>query len=459
MSIKTRRFLFYVLLGVFLTASPLILAYANGWRVNAKTWQIQRVGGIFLRGYPDDAKITLNGREIKKSGQGLFQTGTLIANLLPGKYFVRIEEAGGKIWQKQLSVLSSLVSESKSILIPKTEETAEKIFSGPIKDFRMENDKILWTSAKREIFYSYPENHSSSSDTTAKIIGNELVNESFDHKTLITSKNGLYFATSLDSPESSLGINALLRELGDSSEILEALPHPYDDSQWIIRTKKWFGILDAPDGTLTAIEDAADAKITYAVAVKNEIIFSENNASGSASSLWSYNLPLRNKKMLIENLPSRINDLEQIGSSMGMLFANGDLYVSNDPATEMKKIESSVKRFWPSPDGRKILAETQSGLFVYRMDASGDEIQKAKGVFQVAGSNEFQSIRDIVWHKNSGYVMIQNGGKLIFMEIDDRTPRNTWTLAQNIKTFRYDPERDTVYTLKDGSVWSLALSS
>lgn len=109
---------------MFIVAGTGLVLYAQGWRLDFKTFTPTKVGGIYIRSFPAGAEITLDGKEIKNKS-GLIQSGTLIGNLFPGSYRLKLAAPGFKPLQRNISVQPSLVTElDKLVLIPKSAEPA-----------------------------------------------------------------------------------------------------------------------------------------------------------------------------------------------------------------------------------------------------------------------------------------------------------------------------------------------
>lgn len=106
----------YFLLVVFLIAGTGLVFYAQGWRLNWKTLTPTRVGGIYIRSFPAEAQITLDGKEIKNRS-GLIQTGTFIGNLFPKSYRLTLAMPDFKTIERNVVVKPSLVTELNNLVL------------------------------------------------------------------------------------------------------------------------------------------------------------------------------------------------------------------------------------------------------------------------------------------------------------------------------------------------------
>lgn len=118
MTRKARRLLFYALVAVFLVLGAGIVLYAQGWRFDFATGRVDKVGAIFVRAFPADASISLNGKPAQ-SQVGFLSRGTLISDLFPKNYKLKLSKNGYDGWQENVSVAPSLVTELKyAVLVP-----------------------------------------------------------------------------------------------------------------------------------------------------------------------------------------------------------------------------------------------------------------------------------------------------------------------------------------------------
>lgn len=120
MNIKTRRWIFYTLVALFIVIGGGVVFYAQGWRFDVGTLRFEKIGGIYVRAYPEYASIFLNGKPVQNQS-GFLNSGTLISDLLPRPYAVTLKAPGYDMWQENATVAPSLVVQFKyAILVPAT---------------------------------------------------------------------------------------------------------------------------------------------------------------------------------------------------------------------------------------------------------------------------------------------------------------------------------------------------
>ncbi len=126
MTKRQRLAIFLVLTATFLVVTPIIVLISQGYLFDFKKWVLVRAGGIFIKTEPETVTIFIkpedNGKErfvtAKNSLIGL--SGTLVKNLLPQKYLVKVSPVGQNeiSWQKELEVNPLQVTKATRIIFP-----------------------------------------------------------------------------------------------------------------------------------------------------------------------------------------------------------------------------------------------------------------------------------------------------------------------------------------------------
>jgi hypothetical protein len=144
MTRTARRRLFYALLALFFILGTGVVFYAQGWRFDFTARRFNKVGAIYVRSFPADASITLNGKLIQ-SQVGFLSRGTLVSDLFPKIYKVELTKSGYDSWHENVSVSPSLVAElNYAVLVP---QNATSVASGTIADFLVSQKKLLAANA------------------------------------------------------------------------------------------------------------------------------------------------------------------------------------------------------------------------------------------------------------------------------------------------------------------------
>ena len=118
MTLQTRRRIFYILVVAFFIIGAGVVGYAEGWRFDFSKWRLEKTGAIYIRSYPTDASIFLDGKPVQNQS-GFLSPGTLISDLLPRNYQIALKASGYDPWRENAPVEPSLVVQLKSaVLVP-----------------------------------------------------------------------------------------------------------------------------------------------------------------------------------------------------------------------------------------------------------------------------------------------------------------------------------------------------
>lgn len=126
-----------------------MIFYANGWRLDFKKFRIVRIGGIFLKDFPADAELKINGGLTDGSFKK-FLSGTLVNNLLPGDYSLAIEKDGYYSWGKTVGVEPATVAEMKVVLIPR--ESKPVVLDSRVRDFWINESTLIYLDSNWQYF-------------------------------------------------------------------------------------------------------------------------------------------------------------------------------------------------------------------------------------------------------------------------------------------------------------------
>ncbi len=119
MTKRTRTILFITCLILFALATPSIILYSQGYRVDFNPLPggkiIVRTGGLYFKVLPAGADVYLNAKFKNKTA--FFGSSLLIKNLLPKTYQIEIKKQGYHTRQKTLEVKEAQVTEAKNIIL------------------------------------------------------------------------------------------------------------------------------------------------------------------------------------------------------------------------------------------------------------------------------------------------------------------------------------------------------
>lgn len=151
MTIRFRRFIFWIFTILFAIASIIIILFAQGWRFDFYSFRLVKTGGIFIKTMIPDAKIYINDKYIGTTA-GLLSYTKLVDNLAPKNYNLFIYKEGYYPWNKTVEVKNGLVNELPYITLLPLELKKIKVAELPnqtIADFSIEDEKIKIIANKK----------------------------------------------------------------------------------------------------------------------------------------------------------------------------------------------------------------------------------------------------------------------------------------------------------------------
>lgn len=157
MSKKFRRFIFWIFVGFFIITSVMVASFAQGWRLDLKSFKFVKTGGIFIKTSVADAKIYVNDKYYKSTGGFLSHT-ILISSLAPSQYSIFIYKDGYFPWNKTVEVRNGLVTELNHIILLPIELRKTKIAELPaqqISEFNIRDKAIEIKNNKTKTVKNY----------------------------------------------------------------------------------------------------------------------------------------------------------------------------------------------------------------------------------------------------------------------------------------------------------------
>ena len=435
MSIKTRRFLFYSLVCIFILLGTFLVLNSRGYRLDFKNFQLEATGGIYLSSTPTKTLIELDGEKIKNEA-GLLQQGTLIDNLLPGEYVLSVQLDNHSSWKSSIEVESGTVSVFDSIiLVPEIEPLQ---ISDSLADRIVASGEHLGVEAGGGV-----------SINGTLVYGHEIVALS-DSGTILTRSTvtSNYYLANAFKPDENLNLSLIFNNLKSEKlglpgaiDIKEVTFYPYNDQRFIASTQQAIYIFDI--NRLT-IEQIALGVSDFFVQGQNSVAWIEDNQ------LKTFNLPLRTTTVALDLASQGITDisLEQLhDTSLGWFALNkaGDLSLwtqSNAPEV----IDTNVKTFALSPNEENIAVLKNDGtLYAYNFEEE-----------ERTSIDSSTSINEMVWFNDSMHLFILKGNSLIFDDISSANLENGITIGADIKSFSYTGD-DTIIFSNQSGVWERIL--
>jgi hypothetical protein len=337
---------------------PLVL-FTAGYRFLPHSLSVTRSGGLYVKSIPSDAEIYIDGKPIPNDS-GILNSGTFVTGLTPGKYKLRVNKNGFYPFEAVTEINPLQADSFEKLFLAPLAYTS--YFRGDIENFYAEGGAIIIKESSGKLKYN----------------GQIIAGESFeflsiDHKSAITSSfiggQQFYFLVPLSNLKASTNINELFRSLKSSKlglpgqvPIVAIAPHPYDGNKIILSTNAAFYIVDLKSLDISISEEKAEKIIQ-----EDHSVFTIRDGA-----LFEYNIILKNFSPVMDIHESEVVSISPNGEKIAVLWKNRTLEIYD--------------------------MDTKKSL---RFDLS-----------------EISEIKDIIWHKSSGYVFIHSGDDLYFLYIE-----------------------------------------
>lgn len=109
MNRTARKVVFFLFLGLFLIAAPVVVLYTAGYRINPGRLALVKTGVFAISSEPKSATIIIDGVSTSQ------KTNAVLKNIMPGEHTVRLEKGGYFPWEKKLEV-----KENETTFVQKT---------------------------------------------------------------------------------------------------------------------------------------------------------------------------------------------------------------------------------------------------------------------------------------------------------------------------------------------------
>ncbi len=113
---RKKRFVYFIILvALFLSCVPFIVFYSLGYDIGSN-FIFFKTGGIYVFSNESGTNIYVDGK--LNNTTSLFQRGTLVKNLSPKKYDIKVGRDGYLDWHKFITVKEEQVAEAYPFLLP-----------------------------------------------------------------------------------------------------------------------------------------------------------------------------------------------------------------------------------------------------------------------------------------------------------------------------------------------------
>lgn len=427
MTTPIRRLIFSAFFILFIIIGASVVLYSYGYRIDFETLKIRKTGAVSVKTEPRDVIIKLNNK-IYPDKSTIIQSETLITELVPKLYHLKIEKAGYFAYYKDLQVEPSMVARALNILIIPKEIKSEEIFpvrGEIISDLDADENKIIAKNGKTGNFYLYDKNNASSSLNLNALILNS--------KNGIQPKNLAFvpFDSNFLVVEDSLGLRL------------------FD-----VKKKSFETLIKSPIGS-------------WAIKSPNLYFFRTDISKNKPVKLLSYYSLIFKTVNDLSPLPDELQGFKflKIRASDGsgkivFLDKTGNLYSYDQTAKKFIKLAPDIKDFDFSSDNKKIAFLNYSNeLTVYFLEDFNFDIKKKAGEKTIINLSEYGDLKSVKWHNDSYHIFLLSGKEVKITEIDDRPPLNIFPLLSGISDFYYSTKNNFIYLIKAAKLQKIDLDN
>lgn len=426
-----RSKLFYGLLMAFFVLGTSVIMYTNGWRLDISTLKLKKVGAIFIRSFPRETKIYLDNKAIRNNS-GFFQNGTLIGNLFPKNYELKLVLDGYQNWKGDVRVSPSLVTEVKyAVLIPKNAipVAAGQAQMGTVKNFWLwdngqliqdENDALLLGGGRV---------------ATGEVLG--WTND-FQQLLTLNQETGVYFWNNIGN-NTRVNVNLFLKNLGFGiKRKFKIIADPDDKRKLIVLEPRRISLLDMERSKLTVIYRTIGTEMNEKIASSQFFItWTEFDSKRDASILTIYDKFLQKTRLDKPSFPGKNVELKWLkGNRLALLQDNGSLYIYDFQSNNSAKIADDVKNFEFTDDGLTLATLENSALEVI---SSNPEIEYRK--FNLP---DMRTVIKVIWYFDKNHIFAVYPDRVAFLDINDATLGNFKTVATT-RLAKYDEKNNQLY--------------
>jgi len=442
MKLQTRKRIFYVLVLLFMVIGAVVVLYAEGWRINPSTLDAEKAGGIYVRSYPNNAQITLNGKAVQNQSSFL-SPGTFISGLFPKTYTLTLAADGYDAWTETPQIGPSLVTEMKyAVLVPKT-ATNVATATAAVGDFFEADGEVVVANTSATISW------------LGKIIGyGAAISHSTDLKTaIIRTVNAKADVTTYSlydfTNATSTNLSALLKQSGiKSTPSTNVFIDPYDDTSVIAQTTAQIVAIDSGTHRTTVIETApAGTLIESPIAVSPSVMaWALIAPSGPLGATSTSQIMIYDKfsgdtvdSSLVVHGP--VKQLAWVRSNvLGILESDNTLYLYNVPNEALSSLANDVKQFYPTADGSTLAALEYHSLEVFSFTTQ-DHYR-----FNLPQATDVQGL---LWYKDNAHLFVQYPDRVAFLDFADTGLKNLTVVSAGTDPF-YDQQENSLYLIDQG---------
>jgi hypothetical protein len=425
-----RRRIFYTLIAIFLVLGSGAVLYAQGWRLvpGPAGIGLDKVGGIYLRTFPETASVALNGKLYERR-PGLFDKGTLFSDLLPGTYRLEASAPGFHSWSQQANVSSSLVTALRSVVLVPTQATTTT--STPVQAIFPAGDTLVMRTSSGLATLS-----------GAAIAGSEIRASSESGSVLLTyaTTTRRWFAVDLG--------RATTTALGQLAGTPSFQIVPGDETLFLMRHTTGLNLMHLPNGGLTPL---ATSTVSAAAAVSGRVFWTRFDPRTHISLLSFYDISARSLALDADSLPGRVTAIvPRDGNNLFALADDGSLYSLSLGQSSRTRLAQNARS----------MALTESGDALAVLDAQGLQVFFPRNgrpnlSFEIPDAARAQRL---AWYRDNEHLFVIYPDRVAFLDLTDAGLKNFTTAAESGQV-EYQPESNILYFLDKNVLYALSFPS
>ena len=456
MTLRRRRIYFYVFFAVFLTATPAVILYSQGYTFDFEHSTLTKTGGIFINIVPKGTNIYINDILKATTGSLILSQGKLISRLAPNDYTIMAKKDGYQSWSKKLRVDPQLVTEARNIfLVPETLDVQEI-------DTKV-HDVVISASGAAMAY--------------VKENGIAIVDVSSPKIVPLTTEEGERIGrVQFGADENYLLIDSLVQNKNKQSlfniKTRERIEIKEEDTERFIKIKQYppgepkllalstthtlyaINLRSQEEKTVIAKNvstfELIDGKLLYATTAPI-IIYEKDMNTGSTEQLTQ--TPL-------ENIDISSVILRSGSGHIALLDTKHSLFLYDGNTLTFQRIAENVHSASFSDDRKKLAwHNTKNEIYVYYLSNILIQPKKKRGDIDLITCFS-KPITNLTWFGyDNEHLIFTAEKKMYFIELDGRDRRNTHSITdvrQPVKVI-YSGYDDHLYFLDSGVLSRIAL--
>ncbi|MGC9048630.1 MAG: PEGA domain-containing protein [Patescibacteria group bacterium] len=447
---------------IFVTLTPALILYGQGYRYDFRNRRLTKTGNFFIKSIPPGARVIINNQPLTpkwyrqllfyKKFLGLIKiqdtTPTVIPNLLPDNYQITVYKPGYYSWQKKLEIRAEKTTETNKIFLFLKQPGLKLLIKEKI-------DFIYPLTKDKNLIYSIYDPSSQNSqiklislteifqDHLATVSGRILkIEEAGPYFIIYTSKSKIFIINS-STPQIIINLNNFFKNPNkvvydenlfyvQSADIIYSFNPKTKQiklvlnlkfknfiiQDWLVKENNWFLLGSTPNGIclkktkLNQVLGNLESESTYlnlpAYQFKFYPLSIDNNLIilKAAQDLFIIDLNQKNNPIILKNQANEI--LTQPGDKKMLYYNDFEIILANitqNPEGQPKIIEELINRSGQilnqviwHPDNTYLIFVSKDEIWAMEIDGSG-----TRNIYKLLTGNK---IKKIWFRENPRYLYI-----------------------------------------------------